>query len=499
MENWLTNPNSCPGLFYGTSAQDGFLIRLRVPGGILTQLQAEAIADWVEIQADAGSGDTILITNRANLQIRAVLATPTPQVFQRLQTVGLAARDPTIDHLRNVMASPTAGIDPQEIIDTRPWVQALDTYIQSHLELAELSAKFSIGIDGGGSVGIGTRSPIPWEHRYNEIQLSAVKIGDRPYFHLALAGDKQLCDTHVVIEPEHCLSVVATLTALYLEYVRQNPAPKKRRMKHLLQDWGLATYLERVNRQLSYPLAQKQILTLPTTQRYGHLGVHRQRQPELSYIGVNLSLGQVSTAQLRGLIELSATLGSRHLRLTPWQTVLIPDISNDKVPDALRSLLALGFTVPSDRYPCAIVACTGQPGCSEAVTQTQPQALTLAHYLNSQLSLDYPVNIHLTGCGKSCAQPSPGEITLLGVAIEQNGESIEGYQVYIGDNHQSFAHFLGEVPFADIPFLISNLLQRYQQRRVSPQESLGEFTRRYPVKSLRSLVLSAIIQQPCLT
>jgi ferredoxin-nitrite reductase len=120
----------------------------------------------------------------------------------------LAAQNPSLDHLRNLMTSPTAGIDSQELIDTRPFVPALDNLIQSYPELAGLPAKFSIGIDGGGVVGIGTRPEMSWEHRYNEIQLAAVLMepqGNRStdlatdvYFRLALGGDK-LWDTQVLI------------------------------------------------------------------------------------------------------------------------------------------------------------------------------------------------------------------------------------------------------------------------------------------------------------
>jgi ferredoxin-nitrite reductase len=120
---WLLEPNVCPGLFYGTPAQDGFLVRIRTPGGLLNFQQGQAIATLVEQWGSAA----IQVTNRANLQIRSVHIAPTADVFQILQTLGLAAQNPSIDHLRNVMTSPTAGIDSQELIDTRPLVQAIDT------------------------------------------------------------------------------------------------------------------------------------------------------------------------------------------------------------------------------------------------------------------------------------------------------------------------------------------------------------------------------------
>jgi len=509
---WLIEPNVCPGLFYGTSAQDGFLIRLRIPGGLLNDRQGQVIATLVE----QWGSEAIQITNRANLQIRSVHTSPTAEVFQTLQALGLAAQNPSLDHLRNVMTSPTAGIDSEELIDTRPLVQALDAHIQSHSELAGLPAKFSIGIDGGGAVGIGTRSEIPWEHRYNEIQLSAVvengergmgngecaTTPDTVYFRLALGVDKQLWDTQVLISPDECVSVVAALAKVYLDYVNQAPQlQKKPRMKHLLQDWGVEQYLQQVNQQLPRPL--RQVTNCPLlfpTQRSGHLGVHPQRQPGLSYIGISLSLGQLTATQLRGLVQLSKTFGSNHLRLTPWQTVLLPDLPHERIPDALQSLSSLGLVVSDNRVDPAIVACAGKPGCTSSATQTQIHAIALADYLNQQLTLESPVNIHLTGCSKSCAQPSPAEITLLGTEIpKKDGAIVEGYRVYVGFRAISQGVPEEELHLCDVIAsnllpLIEHLLTLYKQHQETPNESFGEFTNRFSIPKLKQLMASSKLE-----
>ncbi|PZV11027.1 MAG: precorrin-3B synthase [Leptolyngbya sp.] len=510
--NELAQFNVCPGLFHNTPAQDGYLIRIRTPGGWLNCQQGRALTRLI----DRWGSKAVQVTNRANLQIRSTHP-PTPEVFQTLQNLGLAAQNPSVDHLRNVMTSPTAGIDPLELIDTRPLVQAVDTYIQSHPELAGLPAKFSVGIDGGGAVGIGTRSAIPWEHRYNEIQLSAVWVehrgrGNREqgiefnhsklsasdlslkkvYFQLALGADKQLCNTSVVIEPDDCVSVVAAIATAYLDYVNQAPkAPKKLRMKHLLQDWGIDPYLQRINAYLPYPLSQPTHRpTLLSTQPYGHLGIHPQQQTGLSYIGISLPLGQLTAAQILGLVQLSETSGSGDLRLTPWQTMLLPDIPNERVNDVVQTLASLGLFVSSDRPDSAIAACAGKPGCAASATETQTHAIALINHLNQQLRLECPVNIHLTGCKKSCAQPSPAEITLLGTTFEQAGAIVEGYHVYIGDDQQSLKHHLGDAIASNIPSLIQQLLHLYQQHQKTPNESFREFTSRYEISDLKSLILS---------
>ncbi|WP_026079633.1 precorrin-3B synthase [Spirulina subsalsa] len=437
--NWLVKANVCPGLFYGTPAQDGFLIRIRTPGGWLTAQQGKAIAQLLEQWQT-----TIQVTNRANLQIRGVQQSPTLEDFQTLQKLGLASHNPSIDHLRNIMASPTAGIDPQELMDTRPLIPKLDHFIQNHPVLAALSPKFSIGIDGGGTVGIGTRSTLAAEHRYNEIQLSAIVLNSQPHlpptlgFRLALGGDRKLYNTDLFMKPENALAVVWAFVSVYVDYVQQTPLiqGKKPRMKHLLKDWGVEKYIAQVQSQFNPPVERiKPTVSdsdLPTPP-YFYLGIHPQKQAGLSYIGIALKLGQLTAPQLRGLVELSETFGRHYLRLTPWQSLILPDIPEQKLSELLPQLTELGLS-SAGGWEAGIVACGGKPGCGKAATETQVHASILTDYLNKHLPGHSPVNIHLTGCPKSCAQPSPAEITLLGTTLEENEQIITGYQVYIGDS-----------------------------------------------------------------
>ncbi|MBM0742587.1 precorrin-3B synthase [Phormidium sp. CLA17] len=527
MVNEVAQSIVCPGLFYNTPAQDAYLIRIRTPGGWLNQQQGRAIAElFTELATVAAwNKKTIQVTNRANLQVRSIHP-PTPEIFQTLQDLGLAAQNRSVDHLRNLMTSPTAGIDSQELIDTRPLVLALDTYIRSHPELAGLPAKFSVGIDGGGAVGIGTRSPIPWEHRYNEIQLSAVLVHqanhsiDLPagvYFRLALGSEKQLRNTSVLIKPDECVPVVGALAAVYLDYVNQNDgnqscqSPKKPRMRDLLQDWGVDRYLQRVSGYLPQPLRQVTHCPMPLpTQPYGHLGIHPQRSllgsvgralsvsktvaAGVSYMGMSLQLGQLTAAQLLGLVELSTTFGRGDLRLTPWQTVILPDIPNERVTEVVQTLASLGLSTRRDRPDAAIAACAGKPGCAASATETQPHAIALANHLNRQLKLECPVNIHLTGCEKSCAQPSPAEITLLGTTFEQSGEIVEGYHIYIGDDQESLKYHLGNAIAADIPSLMEQLLHLYQQHQKTHNESFREFASRQAILDLKALMTSSKLE-----
>jgi ferredoxin-nitrite reductase len=143
----------CPGLFYTVPAKDGIILRIRTPGGLLRSSQSQVVAQFAAQHGD----EYVQITHRANLQLRAARAVPSATMLSTLQAAGLAARRAAVDHLRNIMASPTAGIDPQALIDTRALVVALDDAITQHEGLAGLPAKFSVGFDGGEGVSVRDR------------------------------------------------------------------------------------------------------------------------------------------------------------------------------------------------------------------------------------------------------------------------------------------------------------------------------------------------------
>ncbi|NJM95562.1 MAG: precorrin-3B synthase [Acaryochloridaceae cyanobacterium CSU_5_19] len=375
-------------------------------------------------------------------------------------------------------------MDPQELIDTRPLVQAIDTYIQGHPELAGLPPKFSIGLDGGGAVGIGLRPAAAWEHRYNEISLSAVLVespAELPpgvYFRLAIMAQRQVYETDWLIQPSQCLAVIGALAKHYLEYVNQvAPSHPQPRMKHLLQDWGLPYYLQKVNASLPQPLQPLAKGPMPRpTQRGGYLGVHAQRRGSgRVYRGVALPLGQLTAAQLLGLVQLAAEFGNGQLRLTPWQSVILPDIETEQMPLLATHLASLGLS--RDGVGHGIVACAGKPGCSSSATQTQIHARQVVDHLQrhlNNLNLDNLVNIHFTGCSKGCAQPSAAEITLLGTQIEQEGSLVEAYYLCLGGISESEGQTYGLPLSADqLPALLTRLLCCYQEQRSSPQRILA--------------------------
>lgn len=478
----LSGFTKCPGLFYATPARDGILSRIRIPGGILNSKQCRAIADI----ANQYGGGYIDVTNRANLQIREIHQGMNTEVLKRLQDLGLGSNNTAVDQIRNIMTNPTAGIDPQELVDTRPFVQAWDNYITANSQLSALSAKFSVCFDGGGIVSV--------SDRINDIVFAAVLVDGNVYFRLYVsvgAKGTPAHDTGILLPLENCLPVLAALADVYLAHIDPN-SKSKLRLREVVNSLGCENYLQEVQQRLPFPLAslqQKQEFIEKITTNYQHIGVHPQRQPSLFYLGVVLPLGRLETKQILGLAELAEKYGSGTLRLTPWQNILLTDIPEKSVTHVQSDIATLGLDCAVSNINSALVACSGNRGCAASATDTKGDALTLAEYLKTRLSLDTPINIHFTGCAKSCAQHSKSDITLLGVSVEENNTIVEGYRVYLGidDKAQKFGREFQFVTVAKLPTLIEQMLLVYKTQRLNLEETFRDFVNRYEITQLQQL------------
>ncbi|MDP5337206.1 MAG: precorrin-3B synthase [Nodularia sp. (in: cyanobacteria)] len=478
----------CPGLFYDTPAQDGILSRIRIPGGILDSKQYRAIADIAENYG----GGYVDITNRANLQVRELRSGISSAVLQHLQNIGIGSRNFAVDHIRNIMTSPTAGIDPQELIDTRPFVQSWENYIAAHPQLSGLSAKFSVCFDGGGQVSVCDR--------LNDIMFAAVLIDSKVYFRLYLSvgvKGKPPVDMGIVLLPESCLPVLVALADVYLHHTDPN-SRRKLRLRELLNNLGCDNYLQEVEQHLGFNLTpQRQLEKTSLGKRlnfnYPHIGIHPQRQTGLFYIGVVLPLGRLETQQIRGLADLAEKFGNGTLRLTPWQNLLLTDIQERSLQDVKNHIAALKLDISASNINSALVACSGNQGCAASATDTKGDALVLAKYLETHVSLNHPVHIHFSGCEKSCAQHSHSDITLLGVSLESENGTFGAYHIYLGegDSNQKFGRQLYQyVTVSELPVLLGQMLQVYQIQRRNPDESFGEFVNRYEIAQLQPLFSS---------
>jgi ferredoxin-nitrite reductase len=499
------------GLFYVAPAQNAFMLRCRVPAGELTSAQLGGLADIAD-KYGKGYAD---ITTRANLQIREIAPRDIVKALTRLQELGLTSRGSGVDNVRNITASPAAGIDPAELIDTRPFARALHYYLLNNRDLYGLPRKFNVAFDGGGSVSVVADT--------NDIGFVAVRAGravlseaqpDLPedgahgqrsgsaeiepgiYFRVELAGitgHKQFAgDAGIIVKPSECVAVAAAMIRVFNEHGNRTDR-KKARLKYLIEQWGIQRFLEETQKKLAFRLVHfaREDCVLPHPPvRHGHIGVFKQTQKGRNYIGVVVPVGRLRTNQMRRLADLAVNYGSGELRLTPWQNLLIPNVPDGFVETVKRNLVRIGLHYSASTIAGGLVACTGNTGCKWASTNTKGQAVELARYLEKRVRLEQPINIHLTGCPNSCAQHYIGDIGLLGVKTTLSGESVEAYNVTLGGGfgcEQAIGKevFKG-IPCFELPKLLERVLTTYLARRKSG-ERFAEFVRRHEVKELQEM------------
>lgn len=493
------------GLFHVAPAQNSFMLRCRIPAGELTSLQLRGLAELAE---DFGNGKAA-ITTRSNIQIREIAPGHLVNVLTRLQALGLTSRGSGVDNVRNITASPTAGFDPQELIDTRPFAHALHHYILNHRDLYGLPRKFNIAFEGGGSVDtVAESNDIGFiavtVRGSNDKALQGLSLNDNSvipiepgaYFRVELAGitgHKQLAsDAGVLVRPTDVVAVAVAMLRVYLENGDRTER-RKARLKYLLERWGTAKFLAEAQKKLALPLVQfpvEKCVRRPPPIKHGHLGVYRQKQKGKNYIGVAIPVGIMTSRQMHRLAELAANYGSGQVRLTPWQNLLLPDVSDSFVGTVTRQLQRIGFHYEATNILGGLVACTGSTGCKYAAADTKGNALALAAYLNKRFQLDQPLNIHVTGCPHSCAQHYIGDIGLQAVKVNVSGETVEGYNIVFGGGYGSDAAIGKEVfkgiPFSEIPKLLEQVLRVYLERR-RKTESFAVFTRRHELKQLQEM------------
>ena len=470
----------CPTLFNATTAEDGILSRIRFPAGLITSDQCELLTNVVS----QFGNDEIQITNRANLQIRTsqVLS---EEILLDFQDYGLASSTESTDGLRNIMASPIAGIDPQARVNTIPLVKAWNLYLSQHPDLAILSNKFSVCFDGGESISVSDRP--------NDICFVAVELEHEIYFSLHLGlGDPVV---GILIPQKQVIEVLAAMTEVYRDYTQQkldqdssqNSRSRPPRLRELFHDWGVERYLRLVEETIGDFEWIEEIPPSPPckggriNRDFAYIGVHPQKQLGLVYVGVVIPLGRLTSWQLRGLANLAKQYGGGALRLTPWQNILITDIQESRIEVVTREIADLGLSIAANDPYAAISACSGIKGCKSAQTDTQTDAKAIATHLEKCIQLDYPINMHFTGCDKSCAQHHSSDITFLG--IESNPET---YKVYIGDSEIDFGRELyAEYSAKDLPNLMERLLNIYQNQRQNPDQSFREFVNQSHLQELQ--------------
>ena len=414
------------GLFHRKATPGYFMLRLRIPNGVLTSEQLTAIGD-ISNRCGRGQAD---ITTRQNIQLRWIEIEDVPWIFQRLSAAGLTSQQSGMDNVRNVVGCPLAGLDPDELIDSRALAVRLQQAIIGHKAFSNLPRKFNLAITG-------CRDDCIHAQTHDLSFVPAVASDGQTVGFNVLAGGAMGGREPALAQPVDVFveswEVVPTATAILEVFRDHGPRESRRssRLKVLLQAWGMERFREAVVERVGRPLARA---GEPATRRDGgdHIGVSGQSQPARSVVGCLVPVGRITGDQLIEFARLARVHGEGELRLTVQQNVLIPHVRESRSGALLGEPLLETFSPNPSPWMRSVVTCTGSDFCHFSLIDTKAEALKLARALDERYEIDAPVRLRMSGCPHACGQHRAGEIGLLGSRIRLGETIVAAADIFVG-------------------------------------------------------------------
>jgi ferredoxin-nitrite reductase len=465
------------GIFFRPVTPGRFMVRLRLPNGLINAEQLEVLADVVDRCGEEGSAD---ITTRQNLQLRGLLLEDMAPLLLELHRVGLTSRQSGHDNPRNVTGNPLAGLDPEEIIDTRPLVQAIQEGLLGPEGPRNLPRKFNVAV-GGAPDSFLLHNDLAFLPAYHGADLGfTVMVGG--FF----SGQRNELAIPLGLWLPASALVGFTLSVLrHFERAGDRAVRSRTRLMYLIEALGLEAYREAVIATYR-ELRGSPEADLLRSHDGSHLvnrpprdvcGIHPQKQAGLSWVGLNVPMGRLDAAAMADLAHLARTWGDGELRLTESQNVVISGVPDERI-DALRAELApperqRGFQLTPGPLLAEAVSCTGNRYCSFALIPTKTTAQTVVEELERRLELPHPVRTHWTGCPNACGQPYMGQIGLMGAKARLEGQMVEAAKIFL-DGSMGSQPRLAELHHKGVPLeqltdaLESLLVERFGATRRLP-------------------------------
>lgn len=432
------------GLFHRKPTPGYYMLRMRIPGGVLTSEQMAAVGEI----SNAVGRSTADITTRMNIQLRWLTIADAPWALQRLAAAGLNSQQSGMDNVRNIVSCPLSGLTTDEVIDTRLLATRMQQAIVGGKRFSNLPRKFNLSVTGCredcGHAQTHDLSYVPAER--DGIVGFNVLVGG------ALGG----------MSPEYArpLDVFVTegdaveLTTSILEVYRDHGLREKRkesRLKWLLRAWGMERFRDAVEAQFGRELSHA---GRPLSDRHGgdHIGITAQQDPGLRTVGCLVPVGRTTGDDLIEFARLAKEYGTAELRLTVQQNVLIPNVPAARVPALLAEPLLRRYSPTPSAFIRSMVTCTGSDYCAFALIDTKGEALRLAESLDARYSVadgSEPVRFQISGCPHACGQHRAGEIGLLGSRKRIDGEIVDVANIFTGGRLGADAE-LGELATSNV-------------------------------------------------
>ena len=474
-----------------------FMVRIRIPNGIMTSRQLRAIADLTRQHAN-GIAD---LTVRQNIQLHWVTIESLPEVLNGLWQVGLNTTGACGDVVRNVTGCPVAGVDADEIVDASPLVLEASRLLTGNAEFYNLPRKFKMSIGG-------CRQWCSYPE-INDIGLTAITrvVGGKPEvgFSVRVAGglstDPYLgARLNAFVQWNQVIPVVKGIVELFRDsdVLREHRERARLKFLFLRHGWTADRFLDELHGRIGFRLDAAVEEHAPDDVYRDHVGIHAQKQSGLSTVGAVVLRGRITAEQMQSAAELAERFATGELRATNMQNLLVVNVPTVNAESLAKELDDIGLRVGGSSFARGTVACSGTEFCKLAITETKAYSRWLVEELDDRLpGFEQHLKLHVTGCPNSCGQHWIADIGLEGKKIKAHGQFVDAYYFCVGGAlglHQSTARPVGYRCVAtEVPNALERLFRQYLTQR-EPGENLRRFFARHSDTELREFLAGEVVE-----
>jgi ferredoxin-nitrite reductase len=468
------------------------MMRIKVPGGVLKPEQARFIG---KIAADFANGpipnphfgnNFLDLTTRQDVQMHWIKMGDVPEIWRRLEEVGVTTVQACGDSARNVLCCPVSGLGREEAIDAYPVAQAISNYFTGNREYANLPRKFKMSVTGCledcAQAEINDIGMLPAEREDGTLGFN-LRVGGG-----LSDGPRMASDIDVFVRPEDAVEITRGIAQVFGELGnRENRWTA--RMRYLVQELGPEGFREELEKRVCVEL-------IPAgedlTKRYrgDHVGVHPQKDEGVYYVGLNVPVGRMSGEQFEEAGRLAEEYGSE-IRLATDQNLIIAGVREERLDDLLAEPLLKRYSSNPGAFERGVVACTGNEFCRFAIVETKIRALEWAREMDRRVGElgQEAVRMHFSGCSASCAQPQIGDVGFRGETAKKKDAIVEGVDIGLGGSLGKDAAFIdwveGSKPADEVPDALLRVFERFKEER-REGERFHEWARRTRNEELRA-------------
>jgi ferredoxin-nitrite reductase len=484
------------GIYPQNQGGNAFMLRIKVPGGMLASEQAQVIG---QLAVDFANGpipnphfgnNFLDITTRQDIQMHWIRMENVPEIWRRLEEVGMTTVQACGDSARNVLCCPVSGIDREEVLDAYPVARTISGYFTGNREYANLPRKFKMSVTG--CVEDCAQAEI------NDIGMLPARLEDGTIgFNVRVGGGlsdgpRMASDIDVFARPEQAVEITRGIAQVYGELGdRENRWTC--RMRYLVQELGPEGFREELEKRTAFELTPAGE-DLTKHYRGDHIGVHLQKEDGLYYVGLNVTVGRMSGEDFVEAGRLAGEYGGE-IRLATDQNLIITGVSEERLNELLAEPLLERYSPNPRAFERGVVACTGNEFCRFAIVETKIRAVEWARQMDRRIGDvgQEAIRMHFSGCSASCAQPQIGDIGFRGETAKTKDAIVEGVDIGLGGSLGRDAAFIdwieGAKPADDVPDALVAVMERFKDER-REGERFHEWARRKPNEELRETLRS---------